>query len=89
MSKFDKLILKLLFGGADKNFRFDDLVKVLLTLGFQMRTIGGSHHIFARKGIPEIVNIQPIGNKAKPYQVKQVRELILKYKLWGNGKEYE
>ncbi len=87
MSKFDKLIIKLLFGSADKNFDFDDLVKILLSLGFQMRTTAGSHHIFIKKGIVEIINIQPKGNKAKPYQVKQVRELIMKYKLWQNGKE--
>ncbi len=87
MSKFDKLLTKLLFGSADKNFKFDDLVKILLSLGFQMRTTSGSHHIFVKKGIPDIINLQPIGSKAKPYQVKQVRELIVKYKLWGNEKE--
>ena len=85
MSKFDKLIVKLLFGSADKNFDFDDLVKILLSLGFQMRTTGSSHHIFVKKGVVEIINLQPLGGKAKPYQVKQVRELILKYKLWQNG----
>ena len=85
MSKFDKLIVKLLFGSADKNFDFDDLVKILLSLGFQMRKTGSSHHIFVKKGVVEIINLQPLGGKAKPYQVKQVRELILKYKLWQNG----
>ena len=87
MSKFDKLLVKLLFGSADKNFDFDDLVRILLSLGFQMRTTGGSHRIFTKNGIPEIVNIQPIGSKAKAYQVKQVREIIIKYKLWQNGEE--
>ena len=48
--------------------------------GFDER-IKGSHHIFTKKGIEEIINIQPIGSKAKAYQVKQVRNLILKYKL--------
>jgi predicted RNA binding protein YcfA (HicA-like mRNA interferase family) len=89
MSKFDKLLVKLLFGSADKNFAFDDLVKVLLSLGFQMRTTAGSHHIFVKKGVVEIINIQPIGSKAKAYQVKQVRELIIKNKLWNNGKASE
>ena len=89
MSKFDKLLVKLLFGTADKNFNFDDLVKILLSLDFQMRTTGGSHHIFSKKGIPDIINLQPMGNKAKPYQVKQVRELIVKHKLWENGKTHE
>jgi predicted RNA binding protein YcfA (HicA-like mRNA interferase family) len=86
MSKFDKLLVKLLFGSADKNFNFDDLVKILLSLGFQMRK-AGSHHIFYKKGVTEIINLQPQNNKAKPYQVKQVRELIVKYKLWQNETE--
>jgi len=42
------------------------------------------HHIFYKEGIEEILNLQPDGAKAKPYQVKQVRGVILKYKLGGN-----
>jgi len=84
MGKFDKLIILLLSGASDQNFKFDDLVKVLETLGFSMR-VKGSHHIFAKAGVVEIVNIQPMNSKAKPYQVKQVRELIIKYKLWRDG----
>jgi len=80
MSKFDKLILKLLSGNSDKNFEFDDLVKLLKQLGFELR-IKGSHHIFTKGGIDEIINLQPLGKYAKPYQVKQVRDLLVKYKL--------
>jgi len=54
----------------------------LINLGFEKR-IRGSHHIFAKEGIEEILNIQPKGSKAKNYQVKQVREVILKYNLGG------
>jgi hypothetical protein len=43
----------------------------------------GSHRIFYKENISEIVNIQPLGSKAKPYQVKQVRAIILKYKLFS------
>ena len=84
MSKFDKLILKLVFGTSDRNFDFNDLLKILLSLGFQMR-INGSHHIFTKEEVVEIINIQPQNSKAKPYQVKQVRELIIKYKMWQDG----
>ena len=87
MGKFDKLIVKLLFGSADKNFDFNDLVKILQSLGFHMRNGSGSHHIFVKKDVDEIINIQPKNNRAKPYQVKQVRELIIKYKLWQDGTE--
>lgn len=88
MGKLEKLLVKLLFGGSDKNFRFDDLVKILLSLGFEER-VNGSHHIFVKEDIPDIVNIQSIGDKAKPYQVKQVRDVIIKFKLWQNGTSVE
>ena len=51
-------------------------------MGFEKR-IKGSHHLFSKDGVDEIVNIQPAGNKAKPYQIKQVRVLIMKYRLAG------
>src|SRR6056297_773588 len=65
------------------NIAFTDLVNLLQLLGFDMR-IKGSHHIFRKGGIEEKPNLQKDGNKAKPYQVKQVRNLILKYKLGVN-----
>ena len=81
MGQFEKLIFKLLSGAADNNFSFNDLRSILLNLGFTEKTTGGSHRIFYKENIAEIVNIQPDGNKAKPYQIKQVRGIILKYKL--------
>ncbi len=80
MSKFDKLILKLLSGTSDTNFDFTNLVSLLERFGFSVR-IKGSHHIFFKDGIDEIINLQPLNNKAKAYQVKQVREILIKYKL--------
>ncbi len=80
MSKFDKLILKLLSGNADNNFDFNDILLLLEKFGFISR-IKGSHHIFYKEGIAEIINLQQKNNKAKPYQVKQVREILIKYKL--------
>jgi len=41
----------------------------------------GSHRIYYKDGVVEIINVQPRNGKAKPYQVKQVRELLLKYKI--------
>lgn len=55
---------------------------LLRDLGFDER-IRGSHHIFMKEGVEEILNLQPKGSKAKPYQVKQVRRVILKYQLTG------
>ncbi len=48
--------------------------------GFEMR-VRGSHHIFIKEGVEEILNLQPRGADAKPYQVKQVRNAVLKYKM--------
>ena len=68
-------------GITDANIRFTDLRKLLLTLGFKER-IKGDHHIYSRTGVIEIINIQLLfDGKAKPYQVKQIRNLIHKYKL--------
>ncbi|HET9178605.1 MAG TPA: type II toxin-antitoxin system HicA family toxin [Terriglobia bacterium] len=77
-----KTLEKILRGTSDANIFFDDLRRVLQGLGFSER-IRGSHHIFSRDGVDEILNLQPRGNKAKPYQVKQVRHVILKYRMGG------
>ena len=81
MTKKQKIIDKLLSGMSDSNFNFSDIIVLMENLGFHHR-VKGSHHIFYREFINEIINIQPLKeNKAKPYQVKQIRNLILKYKL--------
>lgn len=80
MSKFDKIESQILSGRTDANLGFSDLCKLLRTYGFAER-IKGSHHIFTKDDVEEIINIQPLGSKAKAYQVKQVRNLMLKYKL--------
>ena len=80
MSKFNKLLLQVLRGTSDTNVTFADLCLLLINLGFDER-IRGSHHIFTRGDIEDILNLQPKDGKAKPYQVKQVRGIILKYKL--------
>lgn len=80
MSQYEKLLLSILNGHNDGNIRFSDLQKVLDSCGFSVR-IKGDHFIYTHNEVVEIINIQPLGNKAKPYQVKQVREILTKYKL--------
>jgi hypothetical protein len=80
MSKLNKVRERILFGNSDANIRFDDLCRLLVSLGFEER-IKGDHHIFSRKNVEEIINIQPKQQMSKPYQVKQVRNLILRYGL--------
>lgn len=83
MSQYEKLLLSILSGTRDRGILFADLQAVLDRLGFQCR-IRGDHFIYTKDGIDEIINIQPVGNKAKPYQVKQLRGIILKYQLGGD-----
>ena len=82
MGKHEKLLLQILSGTADANIQFEDLCSLLNHLGFDMR-VKGSHHIFRKKAVTEKINLQREGNKAKPYQVKQARNVIVKYKLGG------
>ncbi len=82
MSKYDKLLFQILRGTSDANVPFNDLRQMLTSMGFEER-IRGSHHMFRRAGIVEKINLQREGNKAKVYQVRQVRAVILKYKLGG------
>lgn len=83
MSQYEKLLLSILSGTKDRNMLFSDLRTVLERLGFHCR-IKGDHFIFTKDGVDEIINLQPIGNQAKPYQVKQVRTIILRYQLGGD-----
>jgi predicted RNA binding protein YcfA (HicA-like mRNA interferase family) len=80
MGKYEKLILKIMRGASDKNVSFSELCQLLKKLGFSER-IKGNHHIFTKEGVEEILNLQPKGSNAKPYQVKQVRSIIEHYKL--------
>jgi len=76
----NKTLLSVSSGKQDRNIRFDDLRKLLLQLGFKER-IKGDHFIYKRADIPERVNIQPDGNMAKGYQVRQIRSIIKKHNL--------
>jgi predicted RNA binding protein YcfA (HicA-like mRNA interferase family) len=76
VSKHDKTKDRVLSGTSNANLRFDEICAMLVHMGFTER-IKGSHHIYTKDGVPEIINIQPGGDgKAKPYQVKQIRQII-------------
>jgi predicted RNA binding protein YcfA (HicA-like mRNA interferase family) len=81
MSQFTKFLFKILSAQNDKSIKFEELCIFLTKLGFEQR-IKGSHHIFYKEKIEEIINLQPNKEKhAKSYQVKQVRDILIKYKL--------
>lgn len=82
MLSAEKILNAILRGTSDSNISFGGLCNLLLRLGFQERA-KGSHHIFWKDGVTEILDLQPKRSKAKPYQIKQVRAILLKYKLGG------
>jgi len=80
VSKWQKFRAKILSGHSDGNIDFNDLVAYLLRCGFAQRT-KGSHNLFTKKGIDALVNLQADGPKAKRYQVRQVRDILMTYQL--------
>lgn len=82
MERNSDLWQRILSGRADANIRFDDLRRFLLRLGFVER-VRGSHHTFRREGVRERINLQRDGSHAKPYQVRQVRQVVLTHRLGG------
>lgn len=80
MTAIVKILAAVLEADRDNNILFSDLQRLLDYLGFRHR-VKGSHFIYWREGIDEIINIQSEGGKAKAYQVKQVRSIIHKYGL--------
>ena len=76
----ESVLLRVLRGSSDTNIRFSEIRTLLSRLGFAER-IKGSHHIFTREDVEEILNLQPRKSLAKPYQVKQVRKVLVRYKL--------
>jgi hypothetical protein len=80
MSRHEKLLAQIVGGRADANVGFDALCGLLRYLGFEERT-RGSHHVFRRAGVEELINLQQDGDKAKVYQVRQVRAILTKYGL--------
>ena len=80
MNRHERLLQTILRGRSDANVRFSDLRALMHHLGFEER-VRGSHHLYRREGVAEKVNLQRDDGSGKPYQVRQVRRLILKYKL--------
>ncbi len=78
----NKIYNRIMLVQNDHNIKFKDIKTLLEQLGFECR-IKGDHHIYFKRDIDEIINIQPIKNMAKSYQIKQIRNIIIKYNLGG------
>ena len=87
MTRHEKILRRVLSGAANQSLRFEDLCVLLRRLGFTERHRGGSHHVSSGEGVAEVLNLHPrAGGQAKAYQVRQVRELVVKY---GFGSAFE
>ena len=80
-----KLLIRLA-RGAVTNVAFADLCGLAEGLGFELRRVSGSHHIFAHPSIPQLINLQSVRGQAKPYQVRQLMRLVERYDLRLEGK---
>ena len=74
-----KLLQRLLSGS--KNIRFSDASSCAEAFGFRLSRINGDHHIYVHPEVPELINLQNVSGKAKPYQVKQLLQIIERYNL--------
>lgn len=66
---------------SKSNLRFERLCLIAESFGFRFRGGKGSHRIYVKKGIKEMLNFQNIGGKAKPYQINQLIKVIEKNNL--------
>jgi predicted RNA binding protein YcfA (HicA-like mRNA interferase family) len=79
MANVQKAYLKVIQGQGTVSFR--DLQRLLITLGFRLDRIAGSHHIYLHPDVSRPINIQPAGKDAKPYQIRQLRDMIREFGL--------
>ncbi len=80
-----KLFQKLL--SSPKNIRFSEATACAEAFGFRLTRINGSHHIYVHPEVRELINLQDVNGQAKPYQVKQLLQIIERYNLKMEGKE--
>ncbi len=74
-----KLLQKILAGS--RNTSFSDFVLLIRAFGFTLARTSGSHHIYTHPEVDELINVQSVGGKAKPYQIRQLLDLVEKYNL--------
>jgi predicted RNA binding protein YcfA (HicA-like mRNA interferase family) len=74
-----KLLEKALASAA--NLRFEEACTLARAFGFRLSRVSGSHHIFVHSSVRELLNLQDVGGKAKPYQIRQLLQLVERYNL--------
>ena len=79
MARLKKILARVLAGS--RNIAFSDFVGLVEGFGFRLSRVSGSHHIFVHDSVKELVNLQDVNGQVKPYQVKQLLQLIERYNL--------
>ncbi|MEP7310128.1 MAG: type II toxin-antitoxin system HicA family toxin [Acidobacteriota bacterium] len=74
-------LLARLVTGAVQNVALADLQSLVTGFGFELKRVGGSHHVYLHPAIPELINLQDVGGQAKPYQIRQLLRLVERYNL--------
>ena len=87
MSRYDKIRANILSGNSDKNISESEMTFFLSKIGATHKRTRGSHMQYSIDGIPELINIQPQNGKIKPYQVKEIRNIVNQYKLGEGGSD--
>jgi len=79
MSRKQKLLRQIL--NNPRNVSFKDMVNLVEAFGFTLSRVNGSHHIYSRSDVSQLVNLQNVKGKAKAYQVRQFLELVETHNL--------
>ncbi len=82
-----KKLLARIARGTVVNVSFTDMQNLVEGMGFELKRVNGSHHLFVHPDVPTPVNLQSVHGQAKPYQVRQVVRLIERYALRLEGDE--
>jgi predicted RNA binding protein YcfA (HicA-like mRNA interferase family) len=77
----ERKLLTRLAREAVTNVAFADLCNLAEGLGFELRRVSGSHHVFSHPDIPQLINLQSVRGQAKPYQIRQLMRLVERYDL--------
>jgi len=76
-----KVYESVMSGKSDNNIKYTDFQNLIIDLGFEFKRQKGSHEMYYHHSIREFMNIQKKANRAKDYQVKQLREIIIEHNL--------
>ncbi len=73
MTSIAKLYTRIRMNGRAS---FKELCRIAEAFGFELKRTSGSHHIFQHPAVPGNLNLQPSGKDAKPYQIRQLLDMI-------------